>query len=50
MIKLQFSRADKLAGLMSFGVNGLRAGDVDRENKAPTIEGLKPREGINRDK
>ena len=37
-------------GLMSFGVNGLRAVDVDRENREPTIEGLKLKEGINREK
>ena len=30
-----------MTGPMSHGVNGLRAGDVDRENKEPTIEGLK---------
>ena len=47
MIKMQFSRADKLAGPMSFGVNDLRTGDVDRENKEPTIEGLNLKEGIN---
>ena len=35
---------------MSFGVNDLRAGDVDRENKEPTIEGLNLREGINGEK
>jgi len=39
-----------MTGPMSHGVNGLRAGDVDRENKEPTIEGLKLREGINREK
>ena len=30
---------------MSFGVKGLHAGDVDRENRKPTIEGLSLREG-----
>jgi len=35
---------------MSFGVKGLHAGDVDRENRKPTIEGLKLKEGINREK
>ena len=25
---------------MLFGVNGLHAGNIDRENKEPTIEGL----------
>jgi len=37
-----------MKGPMSFGVNDLRAGDVDRENKEPTIEGLNLiKEGIN---
>jgi hypothetical protein len=35
---------------MSHGVNGLLAVDVDRENREPTIEGLKLKEGINREK
>ena len=39
-----------MKGPMSFGVNDLRAGDVDRENREPTIEGLKLKEGINREK
>ena len=34
-----------MTGLMSFGVKGLHAGDVDRENRKPTIEGLSLREG-----
>jgi len=28
------------AGFMLFGVNGLHASDIDRENREPTIEGL----------
>ena len=39
-----------MTGPSSFGANGLRAGDVDRENEEPTIEGLKLKEGINRKK
>ena len=39
-----------MTGPMSFGANGLHAGDVDRENKEPTIEGLKIEEGVNREK
>jgi len=35
---------------MSFGVKGLHAGDVDHENRKPTIEGLSQKEGINREK
>jgi len=35
---------------MSFGVKSLHAGDVDRENRKPTVEGLKLKEGINRKK
>ncbi len=31
-------------------LNGLRAVDIDRENREPTIEGLKLKEGINREK
>jgi len=29
---------------MSFGARGLHAGDVDREKREPTIEGLKAKE------
>jgi len=39
-----------MTGPMSHGVNGLLAVDVDRENREPTIEGLKLKEGINREK
>ncbi len=37
-------------GSMSFGVKGLHAGDVDRENRKPKIEGPWLKEGINREK
>jgi hypothetical protein len=33
MIKMQFSRADKLAGPISRGVYGLHADDVDQERE-----------------
>jgi hypothetical protein len=39
-----------MTGLMSFGVKGLHAGDVDRENRKPKIEGPWLKEGINREK
>ena len=35
---------------MSLGVNGLRAGDVDQENRDTNIEGLELKEGIHREK
>ncbi len=50
-MKIEYSLVNVvLTGLMSFGVNGLRAVDVDRENREPTMEGLKLKEGINREK